>query len=214
MAWALFCERRPSSSCITIAEREKLEAEFYIPDSTLIGLWYVRCGDPPPPAISPRHIQRGRCWAAKDCLPSCRPFPKLEGRHRPVSNEKENHWVQLGFEFQARRHQSLFVRLPDDTLTHHKPSLNWFILWTKLMISGFVSVCTMAWSRSYHHQCPPNGRHCPLSECCCDPWSPLTILGMPTMRSELERHNDIREILDSSNAVSQTLVNTNSGDTT
>ena len=156
--------------------------------------------------------------AAKDCLPSCRPFPKLEGRHRPVSNEKENHWVQLGFEFQARRHQSLFVRCPDDTLTTNRPwtgsycGPSWWYLglclfaqWHDLGVI-IASVLLMAAIVPWASVVVTPGPRTPDVL--------LTILGMPTMRSELERHNDIREILDSSNAVSQTLVNTNSGDTT
>ena len=50
-------------------------------------------------------------------LTQARPFPKPEGRPPPgrgcgaaqESNEKENHSVQLGFEFQACRLQELFV---------------------------------------------------------------------------------------------------------
>ena len=65
---------------------------------------------------------------AKQTKPRSRPFPKPEGRHS--SNEKENHWVKLGFEFQPRRHHSLFV----DSQLHHwsswtLPSKNSWYIW-------------------------------------------------------------------------------------
>ena len=59
-------------------------------------------------------------------------------------------------------------------------------------------------------------RHCPSGACCCDPCPPLVTahpMWWPSSWCQLcgpawREHNDIRELLDSSNAVTQTLVNT------
>ena len=80
----------------------------------------------------------------------------------------------------------------------------------------FVSVCTMTWSRSYHRQCPANGPPLSLRSMLLWPLPPLVTahpMWWPSSWCQLcgpawREHNDIRELLDSSNAVTQTLVNT------